>query len=169
MDKNKITNFFQEAIEKKELEAFIIGENKYFVADREYGGHWPYGSYKKFMESYLVENNNLLPQRVWGDIENIFIKSEKLNVFLDYLVIYLHIYYNLSEKNINQIRVKNTPSEFIKILRNVIKNNKECLLNDIRGTGVEWHSKNGLWGSINNKLKIIKENGGPDFLVDEFV
>lgn len=169
MGKNKIEYNFEQAISKNELEKLIIGDDNYFVQDKEFGGHWPYGSYKKYIEEYLIENNNIFPIKVWESLENILNNSKDINIFLDFLTIYLHIYYNVSDYDLKSKRVTNTPSKFIIELSKVIKLNKSSLLIDKRGTGVEWHSKNGLWGSINKKLRIIKENGGVNFFPNELI
>jgi hypothetical protein len=167
MGENKVTNLFGQSLSNDELVEFICGKDEYLVTDREYGGHWPLGSYKKYIEPNL--SDGLLPVEFWEKILLHLDTTDDLNIFLDNLVGYLIPYFNSSEVVLKNNRINNTPLEFIQKIKSLLSQNKASLLSDTRGTGVKWNSKNGLWGSITSNLQIIRQRGGPDFLPEVIV
>lgn len=160
-------SMFQQSLLKNELHCFICGEGEYLVIDREYGGHWSLGSYKNYIEPNLSEG--ILPIEFWEKLSLSFDKVDNLNIFLDNLIGYFIPYYNCSDEDLKKYRVSNTPIEIVNKIREILIHNKESLLIDNRGTGIEWNSKSGLWGGIISNLLIIRKRGGPNFLIDEFI
>jgi hypothetical protein len=167
MGEYKIRNLFHHCLEKDELVEFICGKGEYLVTDREYGGHWPLGSYKKYIEPDLPDG--LFPDEFWEKLSSSFDTTSNLNIFLDNLTAYFIPYYNASDESLKKLRANCTPLFIVQKIKSVLSQNKESLLIDKRGTGIEWNSKSGLWGSITSNLQIIRKRGGPNFLTDEFV
>ena len=85
-------------------------------------------------------------------------------MLLDLIVAYLIPYYYDDDNELIRERKTGTPGYIISLIRNYLMDNKESLLKDKRGSGVEWNSKEGLWGSIRSNLKLILDRGGPNFL-----
>lgn len=167
MGENKITDMFQQSLLKKELSSFICGKGPYLVVDREYGGHCPLGSYKIYIEPCLIEG--ILPIEFWEQLSYSFDTFDDINILLDNLVAYFTPYYNCSDKELKNNRVNKTPVEIIYKIREILTLNKESLLKDNRGSGIEWNSKTGLWGGITTNLAIIRKRGGPNFLNNELI
>lgn len=164
MGENKINNLFNNALLNKELDKFLLGEGVYFILDREYGNHWHYGSYL----NYIAPNiENILPKLFWEEINNLLICHHDKNMILDALVAYFIPYYSSSNLVVLKERVKMTPDSTILLIKEMLNKHKGKLKSDIRGTGVTWNSKDGLFGSIIQNLKIIKERGGPNFIPNE--
>ena len=165
MGENKINNLFHNALLNKELDQFLLGEGVYFILNREYGNHWHYGSYL----NYIAPNiENILPKLFWDEINNLLICHKDKNMILDSLVAYFIPYYSCSNLGVLNERVKMTPNSTILLIKEILNKYKGKLKSDTRGTGVAWNSKEGLFGSIIQNLKIINERGGPNFLPDEF-
>jgi len=164
MDANTINNKLERALIKNEILPFILGEGEYFIADREYGGHWPLGSYKQNIKPFLEETSGVLPDVFWEKLKFIIKNSEDGNILLDFIVAYLIPCYYDADSELVRERKTGTPGYIISLIRNYLMDNKESLLKDKRGSGVEWNSKEGLWGSIRSNLKLILDRGGPNFL-----
>ncbi|MFD2515984.1 hypothetical protein ACFSRY_19080 [Pontibacter locisalis] len=160
-------NLFNFSLENNELEKFIVGMDNYFIADRECGGHWAYGNYEKYIKRFLKLNKDVFPLFIWEKLIHILNTSEDINLFLDYLVGFLIPYYNSGTEKVNRNRKMHTPNLFISEFKKTMNQQKKSLLKDTRGTGVEWHSSNGLWGSIIENLNLIQERGGPNLLPTE--
>jgi len=154
-------NKFKKALKNNEINDFINGKGEYFILDREYGDHSTLGSYKLYVEPYLLENNNFFDHDFWDKIEQSFLWENDKNILLDNLIGYLIPYY--SEKS--ELRAKNTPHVIIEIIKSYLENNVVSLKQDKRGTGVEWNSNEGLYESIIKNLEIILLRGGPDFVL----
>jgi hypothetical protein len=164
MGKNKIDNLLNIAIVKKELSKFIKGEGIYFVVDRETGEHFPLESYNLFVKPYLENYDGIINSHCWDEL-NLLIQSDvDKNLLIDNIVGYLIPYYSVNEESLLLKRTTNTPNYFINYIKNYILKNKLSLINDTRGTGVIWNSKNGLYGGILSNLLIIEERGGPKFI-----
>lgn len=161
MGENQISNLFFDSIKNNELDEFLLGKGKYLVVDREYGNHWYYGSYKNYIEPYI---ENCLPKSFWEGVNILLKEYHDKNILLDALVGYFIPYYNCSNFELLKERISTTSEETRFLIGDFLLNNKETLKSDHRGTGVEWNSKEGLFGGITQNLRIIKERGGPDFL-----
>ena len=93
MDANTIKNKLEKALIKDEILPFILGEDEYFIADREYGGHWPLGSYKQNIKPFLEETSGVLPDVFWEKLKFVIKNSVDGNILLDLIVAYLIPYY----------------------------------------------------------------------------
>lgn len=159
-------NKFKKALLEDKVSEFILGEDEFFVLDREIGIHWPLGSYKKYIETYLFDKNeNYMEENIWNIIIQSFNKSKDQNAFMDNLIAYLIPYYSNNE--FVRIRKKHTPMNFIDSINKFIIKNKNSLEIDKRGSGVEWNSEKGMLGGILSNLKVIKERGGPNFIPEK--
>ncbi|WP_207426687.1 hypothetical protein [Pedobacter sp. SYSU D00535] len=159
-------NLFSEAIESDQLLDFVLGKDKYYIPDREYGGHWPFGSYKKYIEDYLSQNEQVFEMRFWVKVCNILDDEIDVNLFLEGLIGYLISYYYSEDPEVIRKRAESTPDFLIKKISEAICARKTSLENDKRNTGAEWHSKNGMWGPIIDNLKLIAERGGANFITN---
>jgi hypothetical protein len=162
MEENKMTNIFEQSLLKNELKSFILGNNGYLVIDRDGDGHWPLGSYKQYVEP--IVRDSYFSELFWFKLDETLDSVNDINLFIDNLVGYFIPYYNCSDEDLKKIRVKKTPINVISKIKSLLILNKDNLLKDYRGTGVEWNSKSGLWGGITSNLRIIEKRGGPNFL-----
>ncbi|KOY87186.1 hypothetical protein AD998_14450 [bacterium 336/3] len=164
MGENKIENLFAFALETNDLENFILGNDKYFVLDREYGEHWVLGSYNSYIEPYIAHLNGLLPEIFWKTIYSILENSTDKNIFLDFLVGYFIPYYNCPDKSLLVSRTEHTPKNNIHQIKNFLQTQKDSLIADKRGSGADWNSPSGLLGGVTANLQLIEKRGGPNFL-----
>ncbi len=153
-----MNNLLINVIKSKNLDKLIIGQEPFFIMDREFGLHWQYASYKKNIEPYIQE---ILPDIFWEEVINLFKYFKDKNLLLDSFVSLLICYYYTDNTRLLENRTSNTPIEIIDLIKNYLLENKNELINDVRGTGVEWNSQNGLWGGITSNLRIIEKRGGP--------
>jgi hypothetical protein len=166
MGENKIIkNLFEVAIEKNELSQFFLGKGEYFVKNREFGDHWPYGSYKYYLEPYLKEHGE---EKFWQGLFELFIKEKDISIVLNVIVNYLTPFYNPSEMTIKEERVKKTPEKFISTFKEALIKNKAKLIINKRSIGADWaigtNKGLGLWGGIINSLEIIEKRGGVNLI-----
>ena len=164
-------NLFALAIQKNELEDFFLGLNEYFVLDREYGEHWPYGSFEKYMLPYSkFYGEEIFQKDFWKVIESLLNSAKDSNLVLDAIVNYLTIFYYNNETIIKQSRVANTPFTIINLFKEKMADRRNSLVNDKRSVGVDWNTSEnkglGLWGGIIYNLNIIKDRVGLDFIPD---
>jgi hypothetical protein len=170
MGENTISNnLFAEAVGSKELDKFLLGQGKYFVQDKEFGEHWPYGSFKNHIEPYIKEHGEDKFQReFWSGVFQVISTSTDPNIGLDTIVNYLTPFYNAADPKVQAYRVKNTPQTFISTFQQLMKANKRQLVLDKRSVGAEWCSATnnglGLWGGIIYNLKIIRKRSGLDLV-----
>jgi hypothetical protein len=161
-----MNNLFEQALLKNQLSEFILGNGEYFELDRDTDQHSPLFSYKNHIENYISNGN--LPNEFWKQLIVCFSEVSDLNIFLDNTIAYLIPYYNCANESVKKSRVNATSIEIINEIKLIIEFNKESLLKDKRGSGVEWNSQSGILGGIISNLTIIKKRGGPDFLPNEF-
>lgn len=159
-----LNNLFDYAMDHSELDLFLLGQGKYFILDKEYGGHWPLESYRRYIETYLNSKNFIFPNKFWNDFISIFKAKEDPNLLLDAIFTYLLPYYNCENKMVLKKRAEKTPIEMIRMVDDYILKNKLSLIQDNRGTGMDWNSNEGLYGSIITNINTIRRRGGPDFI-----
>lgn len=165
-------NLFAEAIVKKELDKFILGQGKYFVQDREFGEHWPYGSFKNQIEPYIRQyGEDRFQTEFWNGIFQVTSASVDINIGLDAIVNYLIPFYSTVDKKVQEHRVKNTPQSFIFAFKQLMKDNCKSLLLDKRSVGADWCKATnmglGLWGGIVYNLTIVKNRTGLDLVPED--
>lgn len=143
------SNLFEKAISENKLDEFAIELNDYFIADREYGGHWVLASWQQYIiellnsdkkiEEYVIQMFNRL-------IESNLINNEiKTNLLLYHLHVY---YYSLVNKKING-------SDILETLEDKIIN--EIELTKTKNKSVNEEQKN---DKLNFAIELIKKNGG---------
>ena len=94
MGKDKINrNLFIEAIEKNEIDKFILGVGEYFIQGPEIEGHWVLGSYNRHVRPFL-EYSEVLPDPFWTDVIRSLKSSDDKNLYADFLISFLIPYYS---------------------------------------------------------------------------
>ncbi|PBQ32471.1 hypothetical protein CNR22_12045 [Sphingobacteriaceae bacterium] len=169
MGENQRKLEFEEVLRNNNLEDFISGRENYFVLDKEFDEHWALGSYQKFILPYLKVKGNIFEEIFWQQIIQVMADVNDKNIFMDLLIAYLIPYYHNDDFNITQLRKNNTPQDFINKIREFVSENKLSLQKDLRGSGIELYSSNGLFEGITNNLKVIFKRGGPNFLPNDFI
>lgn len=132
-------NLFEHAIEKHELLKFALGNDEYFVADREYGDHSVLNSWifyilpliEKKGSDYVNNSIELMIKEILNSKDiNDKIRNENL-------LYHLHVYYYLnSEKriyakqlsNLNQ-QIENSLNEYLKLLKRNNDPKEKAILN----------------------------------------
>jgi hypothetical protein len=90
-------NLFEEAIKKEELLNFVIGQDEYFIPDRDYGEYWVLMAWKTSIIPYKVENGESLTNDsiVLMIDELIAAEGISMNKKIDFCLHHLYVYYYL--------------------------------------------------------------------------
>ena len=159
---NTPAEYFEYALLHNEIAAFISGRGKYFVVDREWGTHWHYGSFSQYIQPYLSNNNEVLPEQFWKSVTESIDQEADKHDFLINVLGYLITYYHSPDKEINNHRRISTPPYFIEKIQVFVIENKESLSADRREP---IRHLEGLYGIIVDTLKLIEQRGGPNFKI----
>jgi hypothetical protein len=109
---NKTMNLFKKAIDNNELKQFAIGENDYFILDRENDEHWILGSWLNYILPYTKDNDNDNVEKMFLSLLNNI--SFKENKTFDSLLYHTYSYfYLLSENRIKELIKKNIVIQII--------------------------------------------------------
>lgn len=173
MGENKVDmNLFERALIDNEEFQFFTGIGIYNVNDRDFGGHWPYGSYTQFIIPYVIKiGEENFEKEFFRSVITALNKSKDLSLTLSYVVVYLSIYFNSPDENLNKLRVKNLDKGFIEMFEMLLVSNRENLIKDKRHVGVDWYKQNkgmGIYGGLLLNLDIIRKRGGPNLVPKEF-
>ncbi|MBX7225050.1 MAG: hypothetical protein K1X55_03410 [Chitinophagales bacterium] len=148
-------NLFEEAIEKNELLKFALGQEKYFVVDRDYGEHSVISSWINcILPLQEVKGVNYVNSGIEQMIRELTFASN-LESFqhADTLLYQLHTYYYLmSEGRINAISLEHLNAKMEDILNSysdVLEKTDKAKSNAIKNTIQLIKSRGGLVNAIN--------------------
>ncbi len=90
-------NLFEEAIKKEELLNFVIGQDEYFIPDRDYGEYWVLMAWKTSIIPYKVEKGESLTNDSIVLMIDELIDAEgiSMNKKIDFCLHHLYVYYYL--------------------------------------------------------------------------
>ncbi|MEW7292609.1 ankyrin repeat domain-containing protein [Aquimarina sp. 2304DJ70-9] len=154
----KNTNFFKLAIKNDELVKFAMGEDTYFIQDREYDEHSVVGSWNTYVLPYFKNNKNdciknvrlMFSQLSKADQISICVKVEKL-------LYHLYVYYYFKSKGDINFSIDDIEEviliEIEKCRKNIQFANDTAKLNGLITSVQAVKNKGGLLGY---SLEIVK-------------
>ncbi|WP_321322220.1 hypothetical protein [Labilibaculum sp.] len=143
-------NYFIEAVDEKELVDFSTGKGKYFISDREFGGHWILGSWLNFILPLLETRSIETKEHLKSMFKELMIYPEiELIEKSEILLYHLHIYYYLRKEN----RIQGV--DFLDILVSDISHT----LDEAKIFCVKYNKLDTL-AQIKSSINLIQGNGG---------
>jgi hypothetical protein len=167
-------NILEQAISNNELDKFLVGESPYFVESRN-DNEEPQNVAQAFDQLVLPywrhSSDKNFPERLFSKLADLLVtysdKNRAIYVAHDWIWYYL---YCRAKKSSHPDGYYSDLFDFditplTSLLKAVVENNKQNLIEDKRWAGAPWNSKDGMWGALLRiSLAIRDQLGGPDFV-----
>jgi hypothetical protein len=147
----------KKAIESDELDLFLMGIGNYHVSG--WSDLDEPDDYDKCWNTEIIPYVNSYGDAFWFEskrsIHKLLSYEPDANLGIYSALMFFNWYYFF--KSQGQISFQIDLTEFIAPVKEKLKKRKPELIKDKRWSGVEWNSKNGLWGSAIRITKFIRE------------
>jgi hypothetical protein len=144
------------AIQQNELSLFFLGKGEYHIEANRRNDLPDPNNFLWCWESEIIPFLNNERDKI--NFDNIFVdilKQEKDTALaINVVITNLFWYYYFKKKGDINIAIKFSATE--KILKKMLLDNKEKLMQDKRWAGAEWNSSNGLWEPLQRVANSIK-------------